>query len=60
MIVPVFQGEQTVAVVELGKLAAFSDAEHEIASAIVTPFAFAIIAAGAREAGGHAAAPQPA
>jgi putative methionine-R-sulfoxide reductase with GAF domain len=60
MIVPVFQGEQTVGVVELGKLAAFGDRDHEIARAIVTPFAFAIIAAGAREAGVHTAAAQSA
>lgn len=50
VIVPVFQGDQTVGVIELGKLAPFSDDDCAVAEAIITHFAYAIIAASARDA----------
>ena len=50
IIVPVFQGAQDVAVLELGKLAPFSDDDCAVAEAITTHFAYAILAASARGA----------
>lgn len=49
LIVPVFQAENALAVIELGKITAFSDEDSAQAEAIVTHLAYAVLAANARE-----------
>ncbi len=48
LIVPVFDGEQAVAALELGKFAPYSAEDRQCAAQIVAPFAHAILAAEAR------------
>jgi hypothetical protein len=49
LIVPVFQGSKALAVIELGKISAFSDDDSAEAEAIITHLAYAVLAANARE-----------
>ncbi len=49
LIVPVFQADNGLAVIELGKITAFSNDDSAEAEAIITHLAYAVLAANARE-----------
>lgn len=56
LIVPIFDGEQAVAVLELGKFSPYSAQERQCTEQIIAPFAHAILAAEARAQMGQQAA----
>lgn len=49
LLVPVWQGDEVVALIELGKVAAFSTRDSERIIEALPPFAYALVAADARE-----------
>lgn len=49
LLVPVWQGNEAVALIELGKLSAFSDRDRDRIAEALPPFAYALVATDARE-----------
>ncbi|WP_223427341.1 GAF domain-containing protein [Alcanivorax limicola] len=56
---PVCQGDEVVAVIELGKLASFSGAQEDVVAAIATHFAYAVQAGAKRGGAGESAIQSP-